>query len=86
MAWTPGRPAPSTPRPAERVLFTLVKTARSARAVERVHPLGREVVLLVAGELLWSRTFRHGDDAAFEAEVEAARVAFIQRGWQPATV
>ena len=65
--------------------FVLVKAGQSARAVERACPTGRELALLIAGRPLWVRRFEHGDDAAFEAEVEAPRAALIQRGWQTAT-
>ena len=65
--------------------FVLVKSGQSARAVECATPTGRELSLLIAGRPLWVRRFEHGDDAAFEAEVEAARVVLIQRGWQRAT-
>jgi hypothetical protein len=83
MPWTPpGRPAAPEPMPVERVIWTLVKAARSARAIERAHPLGRELRLLVASEFLWSRVIRPGDETTVEAE--AARIALVARGWSPA--
>lgn len=59
-----------------------MKAARSARLIERSHPLGRELVCLVASELVWSRVFRPGDDEAFNADVDAAIVAFAAKGWE----
>lgn len=80
MSWTPGRPAAPLPAAAERKIVTFVKAARSARLIERSHPLGRELVCLMAGELLWSRVFRPSDGEAFDADVDAAILAFVAKG------
>jgi hypothetical protein len=74
------RPAPVV----ERRLWVMVKDARSATASVRPHPLGDELVLRVASDLLWSRVFRRDDGEGLQNEAEAARTAFLGRGWQPA--
>ena len=81
MGWEPGHRAAALPPTPMQSLAVFVKDARSVRLIERNHPLGRELVCLMAGDVLWSRTFKVGNDAAFEADVEAARAAFKRRGW-----
>lgn len=78
------RAAPQPPPVAERRLWVLVKNARSATASVRPHPLGDELVLRVASELLWSRVFRPADVEHLQSEAETAKAAFLGRGWQPA--
>lgn len=78
------RPKHDAPPIVERRLWVMVKDARSAAASVRPHPLGHELVLRVASELLWSRVFRPDDGEGFQNEAEAARAAFLGRGWQPA--
>jgi hypothetical protein len=78
------RPTPDAPPIVERRLWVMVKDARSATASVRPHPLGDELVLRVASELLWSRVFRPDDAAGLQDEADAAGTAFIGRGWQPA--
>ncbi len=85
MPWEPGRPAPPPAAPpAERRVWTLVKDARSAQAVERVHPLGRELRVLLASEFLWSQVFRPGETPTLEDVAAEHRAEFIGRGWSPA--
>lgn len=79
-----GRAAPSPGKPVERRIAVMVKDARSVRLLERAHPLGRELVCLMASDLVWAQTFRPGQDAAFDAEVQAALDALTRRGWAPA--
>lgn len=50
----------------------------------RAHPLGPELVVRVAGELIWSRVVRPQDGTSVEAEAEAARQSFLGRGWEVA--
>jgi alkylated DNA nucleotide flippase Atl1 len=64
-------------------VWTLVKDARSATASRRAHPLGPELVVRVASELLWSRVIRSQDGITLDDEAEAARQAFLARGWRP---
>lgn len=86
MSWTPpGRPAPAPARAAERTIFVMIKDARSVRVIERAHEFGREIVCLMASDLLWARVIRPTDETTVEAEAEAARVALLSRGWTPAT-
>lgn len=76
-------PKPDAPPIVERRLWVMVKDARSAAAWVRPHPLGHELVLRVASELLWSRVFKP-DDEGLQNEAKAARAAFLGRGWEPA--
>jgi len=68
----------------ERRLWVMVKDARSATLHVRPHPLGDELVCRVGSELLWSRVFRPDDGEGLQDDAEAARTAFLGRGWQPA--
>lgn len=82
--WEPGRRREPEPPPAETRLWVLVKDARSAQAVVRAHPLGRELRMLLKSELLWSQVFREGDTPTLEAVAAEHRAGFLSRGWQPA--
>ena len=78
------RPEPTAAPVVERRLWVLVKTARSATASVRPHPLGDELVLRVGSELLWARVFRPDDAVGLQNEADAALAAFLDRGWQTA--
>lgn len=80
--WEPGHRTTPPPPAVERTIFVMVKDARSVRVLERAHVFGREIVCLMASELLWSRVIKPGDETTVEAE--AARVALLGRGWTPA--
>jgi hypothetical protein len=70
--------------PVERRLWIVVEAARCATASVRPHPLGDELVLRVAGELLQSWVFRPDEAEGLQVEAERARTAFLGRGWEPA--
>ena len=67
--------------PFERELWVLVKDRRSVHAVERGHPLGRELRILHAGSLLWAQIIRAEDTPRFEAVADEQRALLIDRGW-----
>jgi hypothetical protein len=85
MPWEPPGRDVVLPTYPERSLWTLVKDARTARAMVRVHPLGDELRVLVASELLWSQVFRQGDVPSLEVVAETHRLGFLERGWAEAT-
>jgi hypothetical protein len=63
--------------------WQLAKHSRSARCVERLHPLGFELrVMLGDDDLRRSEVFR--DRAAADAAAAEWRAAFEQRGWRQA--
>ena len=84
MGWEPGNRLPPVPPVAETRLWVMVKAARSATAAVRPHPLGPELVVRIAGEILWSRVIRPQDGVTVEGEAEFARQGFVERGWETA--
>jgi hypothetical protein len=75
---------------AGRVLWHLHRFGRTVFAVERPHPEGAELVVLLelktTGQLETERStiVRPDDDTTIEAEAEDVRQALLARGWKPA--
>lgn len=82
MGWEPGQRQRPEPPPVEKRLWVVVKTARSAQAFERSHPLGRELRVIYAGSLLWSQVFRPTDARTLDAVADEHLGEWLRRGWQ----
>lgn len=76
-------PKPPAARP-ERELWRLAKDGRTAAAVLRAHPHGRELIFRVNDELLWSQVYRPGQAAELDEMAERKRDEFRARGWHDA--
>lgn len=67
--------------PVERRLWVAVKSARSAQAFVRAHPVGEELRVLIGSELVWSQVFRAGDVPTLADVAAQHHRGFIARGW-----
>jgi hypothetical protein len=82
MVWEPGHPERREPPPVEKRVWVVVKAARSAQAIERAHPLGRELRVIYAGSLLWSEVFRPTDARTLDDVADEHLGEWLRRGWE----
>jgi hypothetical protein len=69
------------PPPDAVVLWVCRKGKREARAVVRLMPHGRELRILVDGEMGWTRLYRNHEADHISQFAEGALAPFISIGW-----
>jgi hypothetical protein len=73
--------APNVPR-SDALLWRVTKDTRNAQSVVRVIPHGRELIVTVKGDLVWSRLFRPDEDVReLTRMADGCRVDFERVGW-----